>query len=367
MERRVYETYKKELGADHLLTATHQRNLCILDEALDRYAQAETACRESQAVFERVLGPDHPNLAQSYSNMAFLLDETGRTDEAVPYYQKTIALRRKTLGNAHPATGQALQLYALSRMYWGHLAEAEVLYKEAQALFAAIDPNHFEVGKCANGLAMIASQRGDFARAEQMLGEAEALFRQSLGDNHPFVWETHANRAEQIGAQGKLPEAERMLRTCVEKLDAISGPDSAKSADARSRLGVNLRRQNRLDEAEPLHRRAYDVIKKATGEKSIYTATSANRLAETLAAKGDAASRREARALFDQAVSIFRGPPVNPRLGEVLLASGRMALAEGDRERGLRELAESERLTSGLYGRDDRRAREARAVMSAAR
>jgi serine/threonine-protein kinase len=367
MERRVYETYRRELGADHLKTATHQRNLCVLYEALDRYAEAETACRESQAIFERVLGPDHANLAQSYSNMAFLLDETGRTDEAVPYYQKTIAVRRKTLGNAHPATGQALQLYALSRLYWGHIAEAEVLYKEAQALFAAIDPKHFEVGKCANGLAMIASHRGEFARAETLLAEAESLFRNSLGENHPFVWETHANRADQIAAQGRLDESERMYRTCVEKLDAISGPDSAKAADARSRLGLNLRRQGRIDEALSLHRTAYEAIKKATGEKSIYTATSASRLAETLAAKGDTASRREARGLFDLAAAVFRGPPVNPRLGEVLLASGRMALAEGDRERGRREIAESERLTASLFGQDHRRAREARQILATLR
>ncbi|HEY7862691.1 MAG TPA: tetratricopeptide repeat protein, partial [Thermoanaerobaculia bacterium] len=364
MEERVFESYRKELGADNPKTAMHQRNLCVLYEAIERFAEAEKACLESQAVLEKALGPDHPNLAQSYSNMAFLLDETGRTEEAVPYYKKTIALRRKNLGNAHPATGQALQLYALSRLYWGHLEEAEVLYEEAQALFAAIDPKHFEVGKCANGLAMIAAQRGDFARAEKLLGEAEALFRQSLGDKHPFVWETHGNIADQIAAQGRLDEAEKMYRTAVANLDTISGPESHKGAEMRGRLGSILRRLGRLDEAERLQRPSYEAIRKVTGEKSIYTAGAANRLAETLVAKGDAASRRQARDLYDAATSIYRGPPVNPRLGEVLLSSGRLALAEGDRERAVRELTESEKLTSGLWGRDDRRAREARQALA---
>jgi hypothetical protein len=65
-------------------------------------------------------------------------------------------------------------------------------------------------------------------------------------------------------------------------------------------------------------------------------------------------------------VAIFRGPPINPRLGEVLIASGRMALAEGDRTRGTRDLTEAEHLSVGLWGREDRRAREARTMLAQA-
>ena len=204
-------------------------------------------------------------------------------------------------------------------------------------------------------------------RAEALLAQAETLFRQSLGDKHPFVWETHANLADQIGAQGRLQEAETMYRVGVEQPRRDLGTRFAQGrrhprAPRIEPAPAGSPRRSRAPAAPP----GYEAIRKAVGEKSVSTATAASRLAETLAAKQDADSRREARTLFDAAVAIFRGPPVNPRLGEVLLASGRMALAQGDRERGTRELEEAQRLTSGLWGREDRRAREAREMLARA-
>ncbi len=170
-ERRVYETYRRVLGDDNAQTAMHLRNLGVLLDELDRVDEAEKAYRDSQAVLVKQLGPDHVNLGYSYVNLAVLLgSRRGQAAEADALYKRTLEIRRKALGPNHPTVGQALQLTGLFYLNQGRLEESEAAYREALALFSGIDPKHFEVGKCMNGLALIASRRGRYAEAERHHG-----------------------------------------------------------------------------------------------------------------------------------------------------------------------------------------------------
>ncbi len=256
LERRVYETYRAALGPDHLQTAVHQRNLGVLLEELGRLDEAETACRASLAVIERTLGPDHVNTAQSYLNLAGLLEQRGRFDEAEPLFRRTLEIRRARLGGGHAVTGQSLQLYALFLLNRGRLDESERVYREALALFAAINPRHFEVGKCTNGLALIAGRRGDHGAAEQLLREVVALFREQLGAEHAFVWMASANLAREIAAQRRWHEAETLQREAAARLEAISGAGHAETRRVLADLAASLRAQGRSAEAAAAAARA---------------------------------------------------------------------------------------------------------------
>ena len=129
--------------------------------------------------------------------------------------------------------GQTLQLTALFYLNQGRLDESEATYREALALFRAINPKHFEVGKCKNGLALIASRRGRYAKAEKTMVEVEALFREVLGEKHPFTWQVRGNRASQIALQGRLEEAEAIEREVAAKLEELNGKDCQEAVDAR--------------------------------------------------------------------------------------------------------------------------------------
>lgn len=317
-ERRVWEAYRRELGDSDPLTAIHLRNLGVLLEELDRLDEAESAYTRSEAVLERSLGSEHPTLGQSYLNRAVLLERRSRFEEADRLFRRSLEVRRATLGPAHVATGQSLQLYALFCLNQGRLDESEPYYKAALAIFRGVDPKHFEVGKCTNGLALIASRRGDHARAEALLLEVVALFREVLGEKHAFVWQSTSNLAEQVALQGRLAEAETLQRAAVAKLEEILGPDGRETAEARSRLGAILRGRGRLDESESELRRALATQTKLHGAGSLPVALTRYELGATLAKKPGGAPRAEARALLgDSAATYRRLKPDHPRLPAV--------------------------------------------------
>jgi len=322
MERRVYETYRRVLGDDHVLTAVHLRNLCVLLDEVDRLEEAEKTCRDSQAVLVKHLGPEHVNVAQSDMNLAELLVRRGSAAEAEKLYRHALDVRRKALGPKHPAVGQSLQLMGLFFLNQSRLEESEAYYREALALWSGIDPKHFEVGKCKNGLALIASRRGRYAEAEKAMLEVEALFVEVLGEKHPFTWMIRGNRAVQIRLQGRLAEAEKIEREVAAKLEEINGKDSGEAVDARSRLGETLRKEGRAAEALPLHRASVEATRKNEGETSPILAVERFQLASDLIALGRPEDRAEARRLLDESLATLeKQTPPHQRLADVRAAS----------------------------------------------
>ncbi len=366
MERRVYEAYRAELGAETVPAAVHLRNLGVLLDELDRLDEAEKAYRDSQAILEKRLTPDHPNLAQSYLNLAVFVDQR-RNDaaEAEPLYAKCLAIRRRTLGSSHPMVGQSLQLYGLFLLNQGRLEESEALYTEALNLFRTIDPKHFEVGKCTNGLALIAARRGQFAAAEARLREVVALFREVLDEKHPFVWQATSNLAEQIGAQGRLAESESLLRQSVERLEELTGRDSQETAQALGRLGETLRQQGRAADAVPLQRRAFEAISKIDAEH-LDAALAGARLGKSLADLEDPAAQREAADRLARAETLYRRlRPGDAELAELLLSRGRLELRQGDSAGARRDLEEAVAIFTERLGASHPKARAARGVLIA--
>lgn len=262
MERKVWETYSAVLGADNLQTALHLRNLGVVLDELDRTQEAEDAFRTSQAVIERLLGSGHRSAAESYVNLAVLLERRGKFDEVEDLLKRGLAIHREKLGGSHHSTGRSIQLYAVFLKNRDRLDESEALYREARALFAAINPRSFEVGKCDNGLAIIAGKRGDHAAAEKLLAGVTELFREQLGEGHKFVWQVQGNQALEIAAQGRFAEASRIQREVLARLEEITGPESDETAVALARLAASLDALGRKAEAVPLAERATAIQSK---------------------------------------------------------------------------------------------------------
>ena len=317
-ERGVYETYRRVLGDDHVLTALHLRNLGVLLDEIDRLDESEKAYRDSQAILTRRLGPDHASLGSSYANLGVLLGRRGKTAEAEGLYKRSLEVRRKTLGPMHPMLGQTLQLTAVFYLNQGKLDESEAMFGEAMTIFLSINPKHFEIGKIKNGLALIAARRGRYAEAEQKLIEVEALFREVLGEKHTFTWQVRGNRAAQVAEQGRLEEAERLQREVVERIVEINGKDSQEAITARSRLGETLRKRGRFEDALALHRESLAGVLRQEGESTPGTALERFQVAADLLAAGRPQDRDEARRLLDQSLgTLDKQSPPHQRLAEI--------------------------------------------------
>ena len=262
LAREVHETFRRELGDEHVETAIQLRNLgSVLDE-LKRWDEAEAAFRESQAVLERVLGPDHVTLSQSYQNLADVLYDRKRSAEAEPLLERAVAVRRTSLGNDHLLTGQVLQLQAYYLSTAGRLDEAERAGREALAIFRALNPDHYEVGKTLNELARIETRRGRQSAAVATFREALANLERSLGREHPFYWYTTGNLAKAVAAQGRADEAERLAREVLAALERLSGAESADAKWGHETLAETYRRLGRDDEARAPAERARDLASK---------------------------------------------------------------------------------------------------------
>jgi len=259
MERAAYETFLAELGEENVETALHLRNLGVILDDAGRLDEAEAAYRRSQQILEQSLGADHPHLAQSYLSLGVLLDKRGRPEEAEALYERALDLRRRTLGDRHVQTGQTLQLLADFLTRHGRLDAAEAAGREALAVFHAANPGHFEVGKCLNGLAIVAAKRDDPVGAERLYREALANFETSLGRDHPFFWWTTGSLGTALAAQARFAEAEALHRETLAALERVSGAGSADAQWAHELLAATLRKQGRSAEAEAEAERARSI------------------------------------------------------------------------------------------------------------
>lgn len=262
IEREVHATFARELGEEHVETAIHLRNLGIVLDDLGRLDEAEAAYRRSQAILEKNLGAEHANVAQSHLSLGFLLDKRGRIEEAEPLYRRALEIRRRTVGDRHVQTGQTLQLLADFLTRRERFDEAEGAAREALAIFRAVDPDHFEVGKCVNALGLVAAKRGEPARAEGLYREALANFERSLGRDHPFFWWTTGSLAMAIAEQGRLAEAEILQRQVLAELERVSGMESADAQWGYEILAQTLARQGRAEEARAATERALALAAK---------------------------------------------------------------------------------------------------------
>ena len=87
-------------------------------------------------------------------------------------------------------------------------------------------------------------------------------------------------------AQGKLSEAEPLLREALEKTPARAGRGASGHAGSINNLGILLQAQGKLSEAEPYLREALEKSRHLLGEENPHTLTSINNLGTLLQDQG---------------------------------------------------------------------------------
>jgi tetratricopeptide (TPR) repeat protein len=86
------------------------------------------------------------------------------------------------------------------------------------------------------------------------------IFKKSYGKEHPNVAIALNNLAGLLQATDRLDEAEPMYRRAIEIGEASYGPDHPDVAIDLNNLAGLFKATNRLDEAEPLMRRVIEIL-----------------------------------------------------------------------------------------------------------
>ena len=184
------------------------------------------------------------------------------------------------------------------------------------------------------GTSALIKQLGRMLQAQGKLYEAEPLLREALearremfGRRHPSTLDSLGNLGLLLRDQGKLYEAEPLYREALEAKREMLGPRD-QSTLVSLNLGALLKDQGKLHEAEPLLREVLEARREVLGRRHQHTLVSLNSLGALLHHQG---KLDEAEPLCREALEARR-EVLGPRHPGTLISLGN--LADVQRERG---------------------------------
>jgi eukaryotic-like serine/threonine-protein kinase len=176
-----------------------------------RYREAEPPAREALVMAQKVLG-EHLQTARNGMRLAQALAGQGRNADAEAQYAESIAMLGRLVGDA-PALGVPLQNYSLFLRQAGKLEAAEENIQHAIAIFRKAGAEQKQnLATSLDTLGLIRQDQGRFAEAEALERDSLAQLRDILGDRHPFVARVAGHLGEVLRKEGKLVEAEQLLK-----------------------------------------------------------------------------------------------------------------------------------------------------------
>ncbi len=229
----------------------------------------------SVGVLERLYGRN-ASVAIVLSNRADLLTQLGRFAEAEADYRKSYDIRLEVYGPGSVAVARVQNNLAVLLRDWGALEvdRRGAAWPEAEALFRASFETRVELSGAGEPVvAFIQGNLADLLRLREELPEAGALYddalrilRQAYDEPHRSIAIALKNQAIWLQAAGRPAEAEDTARRAAAMLRGLLGRAHWRTAEAESVLGACLLDLDREDEAEPLLRSSLEVIEAEKGE-----------------------------------------------------------------------------------------------------
>ncbi|GAB6038814.1 hypothetical protein JCM15519_33730 [Fundidesulfovibrio butyratiphilus] len=227
LDERALAISEKVLGPDHLDTAVALNNLAGKHESLGEYAQAKALYERALAIWEKAQGPEHPHTATGLNNLAFLLSSLGEHARAKVLHERALAIQEKALGPDHPDT--AVSLSNLAFTYW-HLHEpsqAKQCVERALAIILASD-NLSSKSSILSLMADLQTQLGNPSSAilygkqavnvlqamRQNIASLDKVLQKSFLQDNAVIY---SRLADLLMAQGRIPEAQQVLRMLKEE------------------------------------------------------------------------------------------------------------------------------------------------------
>ncbi len=205
-------------------------------------------------------------MQQVYRNLGLL-------EDAAEFAEEALALRREELGAGHLDVATSLgSVASLLIVLDRDLDRAWELETEALRIRRLhLKPDSPLIAQALNDLGLIARQRGDLEKGEQLLKEALALDPAKHGQEIEKL-ATINNLASLLQDQGRYQEAESYFRQALEAKRRLLGPNHPSLGRAANNLALLLMEQQQYDEAEPLLEEALAVSRKCFGEEHLFVA-----------------------------------------------------------------------------------------------
>ncbi len=243
----------------------------------------------------------------------------------------------------HTELARVLNDLAVVRLQQGDAVEATTLFQRALDMRQRLlGERHPDVARARYELAGALQRLGKPVEAKPLFESALQLQRDLLGPTHPDVARSLNSLAIITQTLGDLPGAMRGLREALQAARAAFGARHPTVAAILGNLAVIERAQGELQAAETHQREALEMTIALSGEDHFLTGVSRASLAMLLSEKGDLANSRNE---FEHAIRIIEAKvgPDHPDLAlwraaysDTLLDLGEFALATENAELALR-------------------------------
>jgi len=264
---------RQSLGSSHPTTRLFLINVSEVLQAQKKLAEAEPLLQEIVADRRRTLGATHPQTVESVQNLGSILLQQGKLSEAEPLLRESLDYSRRNPGNSGQTKNTDYDLlskifvFGAMRQKMGELKEAEPLLIEAVEGFRGIlDPTDVIMLQCLNSCGAVFQARGKFSMAEPLFKEELEGMRKSLGNTHLHT----LSRMSQLGGflqkAKQLSEAETMLREAIEGYQCTLGRTHVMTISTTSTFAKVLLDQLKFDEAEANLRVILDTVRGADDE-----------------------------------------------------------------------------------------------------
>ena len=208
---------EKQLGPDHIDTATSLNDLAGLYKFTGRYSDAELLYKRSLKIYERQLGSKHTFIAIGLNNLAAIYSSMGRYADAEPLYKLALEIQESQL--APDALSITVSLSNLAQLYraTGQYADAEPLYKRALEIREShFGFEHSLTAVSLNDLATLYDATGRYIEAIQLHRHALEIWKSQHGFEHPETAQILNDLAFTYGTVGLYTEAESLYLQSIE-------------------------------------------------------------------------------------------------------------------------------------------------------
>lgn len=222
-------------------------------------------------------------LASLAYKAAQYLRNCGRYAEAEPLFQRAVHIRELAQGPDHPEVARVLNYLAVLYWHQGRYREAEPLFQRVLSIREQrLGPDHSDTAGALNNLAVLYGSQGKYPEAEPLFQRVLSIREQRLGPNHSDTATTLNNLALLYREQGKYTEAEALYLRALGVHEQTLGPEHIRVAQVLNNLAEVYQDQGRDIEAEPLLRRAWSTLEQVLGPNHPDMVQVLNNLADLL-------------------------------------------------------------------------------------
>ena len=219
--------------------------------------------------------------------------------------RRALAIDEHSYGAEHPNVATDLNNLGQLLQATNRLDEAEPLMRRALAILeTSYGEEHPRVASALNNLGLAAGKRPTAStRPSRCCAVPLPSSRRLMERRIRLVATALNNLAQLLQATNRLDEAEPLMRRALAIDEHSYGAEHPDVARDLNNLGQLLQATNRLDEAEPLLRRALAIDEHSYGAEHPEVATDLNNLGSLLQATN---RLDEAEPLLRRALAIFR-------------------------------------------------------------